>query len=126
MKIATAAFGALLTLFFGSWAAAFVVAGVKWLPEPSAFVHLAIGLGALVGGGAFWVWVLGCAPITSRRRRALTLCLACGICAALAVVVSFSVRASFELNVLSSALLLSILVGIGVITALWLPIKKLS
>lgn len=123
VKVATATIGGFITIFLGPWAFAFVVGGVRWLPEPSAFLHLAIGLAALTGVIAFWVWVFSRAPLSSRRRLSISTGIACGIIAALVVVVKFSVRSSFQLNVLTSALLLGVLVGVAVIASLWLQEK---
>jgi hypothetical protein len=123
-KVATATVGGLITIFFGPWAAVFLTSGAKCLPEPWAFAHLSIGLGALAGIIAFWVWVFGREPVTSQRRRALSICIACGMIAALTVIVRLSIRGYFEFDVITSALILSLLVGVSVIASLWLKVKQ--
>lgn len=122
-KVATATIGGLITVYLAPWSVVFMAYGVSKVPEPSAFAYLALGLGALTGVIAFWVWVFSRPSRSARRRWMLSTSLACGIFAVLALLISLTARAGWEFNILTDALLLSIFIGVGVIASLWLPTK---
>ncbi|WP_153304679.1 hypothetical protein [Trichlorobacter lovleyi] len=120
-KIAVAIVSGLLTVFFVPWAVSFVLASFSWLPATTGFVHFFIGLAALVGVIAFWFRFFSSPPFSALRRWVLSISIVCGICSALSVLVLLTIRASWDFNGITAALLFSVFIGVLAIASLWLP-----